>query len=84
MTEELVGAGDSQVGTINGPLSVWDTPRLSPERRTHVVQRLTRCVAGRNRASLVETLCSFVPEYVPSVLMQENAVAFSGNGSIRG
>jgi FlaA1/EpsC-like NDP-sugar epimerase len=84
MTEEFVGASDSYAGTIDGPLSVWDTPRLSPEQCTHVVQRLTRCVAGRDRASLVETLCSIVPEYVPSILMQENAVALSGNGSIRG
>jgi FlaA1/EpsC-like NDP-sugar epimerase len=56
LTEELV--------------SKSETCRLQPVELEEVMQRLGDSIASRDVPALIRTLCSVVPEYVPSVLLR--------------
>jgi FlaA1/EpsC-like NDP-sugar epimerase len=75
LREDLIGEAESVVGAIDGPLTVVKTQRVSRADCDEVIERLTDCIAERDRADLLETLRAIVPEYVPSVLIRERAAA---------
>jgi FlaA1/EpsC-like NDP-sugar epimerase len=56
LTEELV--------------SQSETCRLQPGELEEVIERLCDSIASRDIPALIRTLCSVVPEYVPSVLLR--------------
>jgi len=68
LTEELIYKAETKEGTIPGPLEVFKTCRLQLEEIEEIIERLSDCVAARDVPSLIRTLCSVVPEYVPSDL----------------
>jgi FlaA1/EpsC-like NDP-sugar epimerase len=67
MTEDLIGPDEAPIGTIDGPLTVLDTRRFSPEECDEAVASLSACIARRDVTGLIEALCRLVPEYTPSV-----------------
>ena len=73
LKEDLIGAGESRVTTIDGPLTVIAAEKLSPRQADDAVERLSHCVAHRDRTALLDALCSIVPDYQPSQLMLECA-----------
>jgi FlaA1/EpsC-like NDP-sugar epimerase len=77
MTEDLIGRQESRAEAIDRPLTAWNTRRLSISDCCQIVQRLSRCVANRDRTDLVETLLAIVPDYIPSHLMREAAPVLS-------
>jgi FlaA1/EpsC-like NDP-sugar epimerase len=70
LTEELVSKSETKEGTIEGPLEVYRTCRIQPAALEGMMQRLSDCIAARDVALLIRTLCSVVPEYVPSDLLR--------------
>ena len=70
LTEELVYKTETEEGTIDGPLRVFRTCRQQPAEIEEIMQRLSDCIASLDVPGLVRTLCSVVPEYVPSSLLR--------------
>jgi FlaA1/EpsC-like NDP-sugar epimerase len=68
LTEDLIGRNERKVGLIDGPLTVVETNGLSRAETREAVHRLSTAVADRDADRLLEALCTFVPEYVPSRL----------------
>jgi FlaA1/EpsC-like NDP-sugar epimerase len=75
LTEEWIGDGETQIGTVDGPLAVLQTRRLLRGQAEEAVRRLATCAEERDGGALLDVLCALVPEYVPSRLMQQYAVA---------
>jgi FlaA1/EpsC-like NDP-sugar epimerase len=69
LSEELVYEAETKEGST-GPLQVIRTCRLQPAEIDEIMRRLSDCVASRDIAELIRTMCAAVPEYVPSVLLQ--------------
>jgi FlaA1/EpsC-like NDP-sugar epimerase len=69
LTEELVSKSEAIEGTI-GPLQVIRTCRLQPSEVDQIMNRLCDCIHSNDVQALVRTLCSVVPEYVPSHLLR--------------
>jgi FlaA1/EpsC-like NDP-sugar epimerase len=69
LMEELVSKTEIIEGTI-GPLQVIRTCRLQPEEVGQIMNRVCDCVDSHDVQGLVRTLCSVVPEYVPSSIVQ--------------
>jgi FlaA1/EpsC-like NDP-sugar epimerase len=69
LTEELVSRSETKEGTIPGPLDVIGTCRILPAELAEIVQRLGDCIASHDVPELIRTLCSLVPEYVPSTML---------------
>jgi FlaA1/EpsC-like NDP-sugar epimerase len=70
LTEELVSKSETKEGTIEGPLEVYRTCRIQPAALEGIMQRLSDCIAARDVALLIRTLCSVIPEYVPGDLLR--------------
>jgi FlaA1/EpsC-like NDP-sugar epimerase len=66
LTEELIGPDEALIGTVDGPLTVLDTRRFSPEECDEAVASLSACIAHRDVTGLIEALCRLVPDYTPS------------------
>ena len=71
LTEDLIGAKETRIGTVPGPLTVIETDTLSKRECEKAVAALSACVAHRDLNLLLETLRELIPEYVPSKLMQK-------------
>lgn len=69
VTEDLIGPGETAIGTIDGPLTVVETPLLSPAECSDAAAQLSACIAGRRIESLLETILRLVPDYVPHALL---------------
>jgi FlaA1/EpsC-like NDP-sugar epimerase len=69
LTEELMSKTETVEGTM-GPLQVIRTCRLQPSEVDEITNRLCDCVGSRDIPGLIRTLCSVVPEYVPSDLLR--------------
>jgi FlaA1/EpsC-like NDP-sugar epimerase len=69
LTEELMSKTETVEGTM-GPLQVIRTCRLQPSEVDEIMNRLCDCVGSRDIPGLIRTLCSVVPEYVPSDLLR--------------
>jgi FlaA1/EpsC-like NDP-sugar epimerase len=70
LTEELVFATETRDGSVAGPLEVIRTRRPSLAELADHVEQLSQRIAGHDRSGLIRTLCSIVPEYVPSGLLR--------------
>lgn len=70
VTEDLIGPGETPVGTVDGPLTVVETHRLSRADGARAATQLSECVASRRIDRLLETILRLVPEYVPGDCMQ--------------
>ena len=70
LTEDLVYKTETEEGTIDSPLRVFRTCRQQPAEIEEIMQRLSDCIASLDVPGLVRTLCSVVPEYVPSSLLR--------------
>jgi FlaA1/EpsC-like NDP-sugar epimerase len=70
LTEELVSKTETKEGTIQGPLQVIGTCCLQPAELAESIERLSDCLASHAVPELIRTLCSVVPEYVPSGLLR--------------
>ncbi len=75
LTEDLVAGDETQVGIIDGPLTVIKSRRLSGAESDRIVENLSECIASRNAAGLLQILSSLVPEYVPSRLVLASVAA---------
>ncbi len=73
LVEELVGANETRIGMVDGPLTVVSTRRLSRMECDEAVARLSDCLRRRDLGSLLTTVRELVPEYVPSALMLESS-----------
>jgi FlaA1/EpsC-like NDP-sugar epimerase len=51
-------------------VSKSDTCRLQPAELEEIMQRLSDCIASHDVPGLIRTLCSVVPEYVPSDVLR--------------
>lgn len=71
LTEDLVGENEEQVGTVDGPLTVTKTRRLSLEASDEAVARFTASL--HSNSDLVAEFRRVVPEYAPSELMRSNS-----------
>ncbi len=69
LTEELVYKTETQDGTVPGPLRVFRTCRLPAAELEQIMTRLSDCIVSRDPGELIRTLCSVVPEYVPTDLL---------------
>jgi FlaA1/EpsC-like NDP-sugar epimerase len=70
LTEELVYENETEEESIAGPLHVFRTCRLPPAELDAIIGRLSACIASHDVPSLIQTLCSIVPEYVPSDILR--------------
>lgn len=70
LTEELVYKTETEEGSIEGPLHVFSTCRLPPAELAAIIERLSACIAFDDVPSLIQTLCSIVPEYIPSDILR--------------
>ena len=70
LTEELVYKTETEEGSIEGPLHVFSTCRLPPAELDAIIDRLSACIAFDDVPSLIQTLCSIVPEYIPSDILR--------------
>lgn len=66
LTEELVYKTETDEGSVEGPLHVFRTCRLRLAELDAIFERLSGCIASHDVPSLIQTLCSIVPEYIPS------------------
>ncbi|MGH9582884.1 MAG: polysaccharide biosynthesis protein [Bryobacteraceae bacterium] len=69
LAEDLIGNGEKQIATIDGPLTVIETRRLANAECEQAMEQLAAAVASRNIHQLLQVLSSLVPDYVPSSLM---------------
>ena len=69
LTEELTYQTEARDGFVEGGLEVVKTSKLRRAEMGDVMERLSRCIAGRDGPGLVEVLLSVVPEYEPSELV---------------
>jgi FlaA1/EpsC-like NDP-sugar epimerase len=69
LTEESVFLNETRDG-FAGPLEVIRTRRLSLAELDDYIEQLSQRIAGRDASGLIRTLCSIVPEYVPSGLLR--------------
>jgi FlaA1/EpsC-like NDP-sugar epimerase len=70
LTEELVYETESEEGSMEGPLHVFRTCRLPTAELDAIIERLSACIASYDVPSLIQTLCSIVPEYIPSDILR--------------
>jgi FlaA1/EpsC-like NDP-sugar epimerase len=70
LTEELVYRTETKEASIEGPLHVFETCRLQYSELEEIMRRLSGCIASHDVDGLIRTLCSVVPEYVPSILLR--------------
>jgi FlaA1/EpsC-like NDP-sugar epimerase len=70
LTEELVYKTETEEGSIGGPLHVFRTCRLPLAELDAIIERLSACIASYDVPSLIQTLCSIVPEYIPSDILR--------------
>lgn len=70
LAEELFFQNEAREGTVPGPLQVFRTCRMQRAELAEVIRRLSDCVSTRDVPALIRTLCSVVPEYVPSDLLK--------------
>jgi FlaA1/EpsC-like NDP-sugar epimerase len=70
LSEELVYKTETKEGTMDGPLHVFRTCRLQPAELEEIMRRLSGCIASYDLPSLIGTLCSTVPEYIPSDILR--------------
>lgn len=70
LIEELVSKAETKEGTIQGSLQVFRTRRLERVELDEIVTRLSACIGCRDVPGLIRTLCSVVPEYVPSEILR--------------
>jgi FlaA1/EpsC-like NDP-sugar epimerase len=70
LTEEMVYKSETKEETIQGPLQVIRTCRLQREELEEIMNRLGDCIESRDVGGLIRTLCTVVPEYVPSDLVR--------------
>ena len=66
LSEDLTYKAEMREGVVDGLLGVWKTRRLGVEEIEEAIAQLSTCVNQRDGAGLIRTLCSVVPEYVPS------------------
>jgi FlaA1/EpsC-like NDP-sugar epimerase len=66
VTEDLIGDGETEVGTMDGSLTILETQKLTSEQCDEAAVRLRAAVARRDVRELVGVLRSLVPDYVPS------------------
>lgn len=66
LTEDLIGPHEAP--GPDDPRAVI-TPKLSPEACEGMIHRIASCLDQRDLAALIETVTSFVPDYVPSRAM---------------
>jgi FlaA1/EpsC-like NDP-sugar epimerase len=69
LTEELVSKSETIEGSI-GQLQVIRTCLLQPLEVDQIMKRLCDCIHSHDVHGLIKTLCSVVPEYVPSSILQ--------------
>ena len=69
LAEELAYKTETNEGTIPGSLQVFKTQRLEREEVGEIMTRLSDCIGSRDIPGMIRTLCSVVPEYVPSDLV---------------
>jgi FlaA1/EpsC-like NDP-sugar epimerase len=70
LREELFSKTEAREGIIRGPLQVIRTCRLRPEEVEEIMQRLGDSIASSDVPGLIRTLCSVVPEYLPSSVLR--------------
>jgi FlaA1/EpsC-like NDP-sugar epimerase len=70
LTEEMAFKTETRDGFVAGPLEVIKTRRPSLAELADHVEQLCRRIAGQDPSGLIRTLCSIVPEYVPSELLR--------------
>jgi FlaA1/EpsC-like NDP-sugar epimerase len=70
LAEELVYKTETKEGTVPGPLQAIGTCKLPPAELEEIMKRLSDCVASYDVPALIRTLCSVVPEYVPSGILR--------------
>jgi FlaA1/EpsC-like NDP-sugar epimerase len=64
--EEIQSASERSKGTVDGPLDVVETRRLTSLELRGVIDELASRVSSHDLPGLVKALVSAVPEYVPS------------------
>jgi len=69
LTEELVSKAETKEGST-GPLQVIGTCRRQPAEVDEIMQRVDDSIASHDLPGLIRTLCSVVPEYVPSSILR--------------
>jgi FlaA1/EpsC-like NDP-sugar epimerase len=69
VTEGLISGSEKKEG-IAGGLQVIRTCRLEPAEIEEIMQRLADSIASHDVPGLIRTLCSVVPEYVPSSVLR--------------
>jgi len=69
LTEELVAKSETIEGTTDS-LQVISTCRLQPAQLEEIMRRLCACIGSHYVPALIQTLCSVVPEYVPSAIFR--------------
>jgi len=69
LTEELVYKTETKEATM-GALQVTRTCRLQPAELEEIMQRLGDSILSHDVPGLIRTLCSVVPEYMPSSLLR--------------
>jgi FlaA1/EpsC-like NDP-sugar epimerase len=68
LMEELKYKSEVSDGFVEGPLEVVKTSRLERAELEGVMERLSDCIARRDRLGLIRTLTSVVPEYEPAMV----------------
>jgi FlaA1/EpsC-like NDP-sugar epimerase len=68
LIEEMVLTTETREGFVAGPLEVIGTRRLSLAELADHAERLCHGIVSQDPSALIRTLCSMVPEYVPSEL----------------
>lgn len=66
VTEDLIGDGETEVGTMDGSLTILETQKLTSEQCDEAAVRLRAAVARRDVRELLGMLRALVPDYVPS------------------
>lgn len=66
VTEDLIGDGETEVGTMDGSLTILETQKLTSEQCDEAAVRLRAALARRDVRELLDVLRCLVPDYVPS------------------
>jgi FlaA1/EpsC-like NDP-sugar epimerase len=70
LTEEMVYKTETKEGTIPGPLEVIRTCQMQPAEVEEIIEGLGDRIHSHDVPELIRALCSAVPEYVPSEIVQ--------------
>jgi FlaA1/EpsC-like NDP-sugar epimerase len=70
LTEEAIFPDEVREGSVDGPLAVIKTRKLTLGEIEDIIERLFCRIAAHDVAGLIRTLCGAVPEYVPSLLLR--------------